>query len=71
MTDSEPTFTIGIEADYLLVDRETPSAGLMVDCKVMLDDQVSPQFFCRQVEVATPPAPVAHPRLAARPRVTL
>ena len=77
MTDSQPTFTIGIEADYLLVHRETcdlavhPTAGLMVDCKAALGDQVSPEFVCRQVEAATRLALSAHPLPAARPWVSL
>ncbi|MEO1536099.1 MAG: carboxylate-amine ligase [Pseudomonadota bacterium] len=54
----EPSFTLGIEEEYLLVDRETlalaeaPDA-LMEDCKAALGDQVSPEFLRCQVEVGT------------------
>ena len=76
MTDSQPTFTIGIEADYLLVHGETcdlavhPSAELITDCKAGLSDQVSPEFFRHQVEVSTLLAHTAHPHAAARPWVS-
>jgi carboxylate-amine ligase len=59
MVDSQPTFSVGIEEEYLLVDRESrelavdPPAGLMADCKAALGDQVSPEFFRCQIEVAT------------------
>ena len=54
----EPSFTMGIEEEYLLVDQETlklaeaPDA-LMNDCKAALGDQVSPEFLRCQVEVGT------------------
>ncbi len=59
MADSRPTFSVGIEEEYLLVDRDSrelaidPPAGLMADCRAALGDQVSPEFFPRQIEVAT------------------
>src|SRR5689334_14321638 len=59
MTDARPTFTIGIEEEYLLVDKETrelvidPPAGLMADCKAALGSQVSTEFFRCQIEVGT------------------
>ena len=62
MTDSPPTFSVGMEEEYLLVDLETrdlavdPPAGLMADCKAALGGQVSPEFFRCQIEVATRPA---------------
>ena len=54
----EPSFTLGIEEEYLLVDRETLALaeappGLMDDCKAALGDQVSPEFLRCQVEVGT------------------
>ena len=54
----EPSFTMGIEEEYLLVDRETLKLaeapdGLMEDCKAALGDQVSPEFLRCQVEVGT------------------
>lgn len=54
----DPTFTMGIEEEYLLVDRETlrlaeaPKA-FMDACKDQLGDQVSPEFLRCQVEVGT------------------
>lgn len=54
----EPSFTMGIEEEYLLVDRDTlklaeaPEA-FMEACKEALGDQVSPEFLRCQVEVGT------------------
>jgi len=55
----EPTFTIGIEEEYLLVDRtsrdlvaEAP-AGLLAACEAQLKNQVSPEFLQCQIEVGT------------------
>ncbi|MDF0601458.1 carboxylate-amine ligase [Psychromarinibacter sp. C21-152] len=53
-----PSFTIGIEEEYLLVDRETlalsdaPQA-LMDQCTEALGEQVSPEFLRCQVEIGT------------------
>lgn len=55
----EPSFTIGIEEEYLLVDKETrdlvadPPPGLMEDCQKALGGQVSPEFLRCQIEVGT------------------
>ena len=51
-------FTIGIEEEYLLVDRETldlaeAPEGLMAKCQAALRDQVSPEFLQCQIEVGT------------------
>ncbi len=55
----EPSFTLGIEEEYLLVDktsrdlvRNAPK-GLMVDCQNVLAEQVSPEFLQCQIEVGT------------------
>lgn len=54
----EPEFTIGVEEEYLLVDRdslelaEAPEA-LMQECLDDLQDQVSPEFLQCQIEVGT------------------
>ncbi len=59
MTSAQPTFTVGIEEEYLLVDRESrelvidPPAGLMADCKAALGKQVSTEFFRCQIEIGT------------------
>lgn len=58
MSAFEPSFTIGIEEEYLLVDLETldlveaPEA-LMNDCKAELEGQVSPEFLQCQIEIGT------------------
>lgn len=54
----EPSFTLGIEEEYLLVDTETldlaaaPDA-LMDACAAELDKKVSPEFLQCQIEVGT------------------
>ncbi len=56
---SEPTFTLGIEEEYLLVDRETldlvsdPPASIMEECQQLTGAQVSPEFLRSQIEVGT------------------
>jgi carboxylate-amine ligase len=58
MAHPEPAFTIGIEEEYLLVDRETcelaeaPKA-LMDECSEALEGQVGPEFLQCQIEVGT------------------
>ena len=58
MSLSPPPFTIGIEEEYLLVDRdslalaEAPEA-LMDACRRELQQQVSPEFLNCQIEVGT------------------
>ncbi len=55
----EPSFTVGIEEEYHLVDRATrdlasdPPPSLMDECKAELDQQVSPEFLRTQIEVGT------------------
>ena len=47
----EPSFTVGIEEEYLLVDKETRDLvteappELMDACKDALESQVSPEFL--------------------------
>ncbi len=58
MALTEPDFTIGIEEEYLLVDRDTMAlAGapeaLMKACRDALQDQVSPEYLNCQIEVGT------------------
>ncbi|SIQ97359.1 carboxylate-amine ligase [Paracoccus thiocyanatus] len=61
MAEQEPSFTLGIEEEYLLVDaetgalREAPDA-LMAACKAELADQVSPEFLRCQIEIGSPVA---------------
>ncbi len=56
----EPSYTVGIEEEYLLVDRRTrdlvvdPPAGLMEACRAALGEFVTPEFLRCQIEVGTP-----------------
>ena len=61
MSIPEPSFTIGIEEEYLLVDIETrdlvsdPPPELMAKCEAALPKgQVSPEFLQSQIEIGTP-----------------
>ncbi len=55
----EPTFTIGIEEEYLLVDKETGNLireappSMIPECQQVLKEQVTPEFFQSQIEVGT------------------
>lgn len=55
----EPSFTIGIEEEYKLVDRNTRDLisevpeTLLPKCRVRLEGQVSPEFLQCQIEVGT------------------
>lgn len=59
MSPTEPSFTIGIEEEYLLVDRASrdlvtgPPDDLLRDCETRLEGQVSPEFLQCQIEVGT------------------
>ena len=54
-----PSFTLGIEEEYLLVDPRSrdlvadPPEAFMAACKAELGEQVSPEFLRCQVEVQT------------------
>ncbi len=59
MTKSEPSFTMGIEEEYLIVDRETralvvdPPEGLMNECEALIGEQVSSELLQSQIEIGT------------------
>ena len=59
MVYTEPAFTIGIEEEYLLVDRDTrdvvidPPAAMMAECASLIEGQVGPEFLRSQIEVGT------------------
>ena len=59
MAIREPSFTIGIEEEYLLVNRDSrdlepePPAALLAKCEEALKGQVSPEFLRSQIEVGT------------------
>lgn len=54
-----PSFTIGIEEEYLIVDRETrdlvrsPPEAFLTDLSEALGDRVTPEYLQCQVEVGT------------------
>ena len=56
---AEPEFTIGIEEEYLLVDRRSrdlvpdPPPQMLSECQELLTGQVSPEFLRAQIEVGT------------------
>jgi len=56
-----PSFTIGIEEEYLVVDRQTrdlvrePAAGFLERCNELVGERVSPEYLQCQVEVGTRP----------------
>jgi len=60
MSASEPSFTVGIEEEYLLVDKVTrdlavsPPAELLERCEAALPKRVTPEFLRCQIEVGTP-----------------
>ena len=59
MAVDRPTFTVGIEEEYLIVDRETRDLvrdlpdDVMQECEERLAGQVSPEFLRSQIEVGT------------------
>ena len=59
MSLKEPSFSVGIEEEYLLVDRQTrdlasdPPESFLERCQKVLAGQVSPEFLRSQVEVGT------------------
>jgi len=58
MANSTPDFTMGIEEEYLLVDRDSLALveapdGLMEACAAELPDQVTPEFLKCQIEIGT------------------
>jgi len=59
MTAAEPKFSLGIEEEYLLIDRTTrdlvsePPPPMMSECEKRLGGQVTPEFLRSQIEVGT------------------
>ena len=55
----DPSFTVGIEEEYLLVDLRSgdlvvdPPDELLADCEKLTDGRVSPEFLKSQIEVGT------------------
>ncbi len=59
MKNIEPKFTMGIEEEYLLVDRDTralvvdPPKSLMSECEELIGEQVSSELLRSQIEIGT------------------
>ena len=59
MPTVQPSLTMGIEEEYLLVDPTTrdlaidPPKELMADCQQALGEQVMPEFLRAQIEIGT------------------
>ena len=59
MTITEPSFTIGLEEEYLLVDKETRdlsnerAEAVLAACQKEIGDQVGPEFLTSQIEIGT------------------
>jgi glutamate---cysteine ligase / carboxylate-amine ligase len=59
MTLDMPQFTIGIEEEYLIVDKTTrslvinPPKSLLRDCKELLGNQVTNELLLSQIEIGT------------------
>ena len=59
MTRNEPAFTMGVEEEYLLVDKETralavdPPKSLLAECEEILGGQVTTEFLQSQIEIGT------------------
>jgi carboxylate-amine ligase len=59
MAIREPSFSLGIEEEYLLVNKESrdlepePPPALLAQCEEALKGQVSPEFLRSQIEVGT------------------
>jgi carboxylate-amine ligase len=59
VTGNEPQFTIGVEEEYLLVDKETrglvvdPPASLLSECEEIVGGQVTTELLQSQIEIGT------------------
>jgi len=59
VTRNEPKFTLGVEEEYLLVDKETrglavdPPKALLGECEEILGGQVTTELLRSQIEVGT------------------
>lgn len=59
MLHTKPAFTIGIEEEYLLVDKETralvidPPESLLGECEDLCGEQVTTEFLRSQIEIGT------------------
>ena len=59
MATKEPPFTMGVEEEYLLVDKETralvidPPQSLIGECEEILGEQVTAELLRSQIEIGT------------------
>ena len=59
MRQTKPAFTIGVEEEYLLVDKETralvidPPESLIGECEELCGEQVTTEFLRSQIEIGT------------------
>lgn len=59
MLHTKPEFTIGVEEEYLLVDKETralvvdPPESLIGECEELCGEQVTTEFLRSQIEIGT------------------
>jgi len=59
MTAGDPPFTVGIEEEYLLVDRQTrdiaaePPAAMIEECRSLIRNLIRPELLRSQIEVGT------------------
>lgn len=57
---AEPSFSMGVEEEYMLVDRETRELinevpdSLLDECEKLLGERVAPEFLQCQIEIGTP-----------------
>jgi carboxylate-amine ligase len=67
---TRPSLTLGIEEEYLIVDRASrdlvaePGAAFLAACRAALGDQVGAEFLQCQVEVGTRPQPTVAAAIA-------
>ena len=60
MATAAPSLTLGIEEEYLIVDKQTRDVvtdlpeGLLEECQRRIADLVRPEFLTSQIEVGTP-----------------
>ena len=60
---TEPSFTVGIEEEYLLVDKQSRDLVhdapdyVMAECERRLEGRVTPEFLQSQIEVGTSKCP--------------
>lgn len=60
MSHAAPQFTLGVEEEYLLVDRQSravvsePPGDVLEKCRALTADLIRPEFLASQIEIGTP-----------------